>query len=62
MKKPVTLKVTVVNNKTGNGFDRYVAVYKNVSDNKSTKLTEGQNAFENVYSANSLPVKKCCNW
>lgn len=56
--KTVTLKVTVVNNKTGNGFDRYVAVYKNVSDNKSTKLTEGQNAFENVYSANSLPVKK----
>ena len=56
--KTVTLKVTVVNNKTGNGFDRYVAVYKNVSDNESTKLTEGQNAFENVYSANSLPVKK----
>lgn len=56
--KTVTLKVTVVNNKTGNGFDRYVAVYKNVSDNESKKLTEGQNAFENVYSANSLPVKK----
>lgn len=56
--KTVTLKVTVVNNKTGNGFDRYVAVYKNVSDNESKKLTEGQNAFENTYSANSLPVKK----
>ena len=54
----VTLKVTVVNNETGNGFDRYVAVYKNVSANESEKLTEGQNAFENTYSANSLPVKK----
>ena len=56
--KTVTLKVTVVNNKSGDGFDRYVTVYKNISSNESRKLTEGQNAFENTYSANSLPVKK----
>lgn len=56
--KTVTLKVTVVNNKAGDGFDRYVTVYKNVSDSESEKLAEGQNAFENKYSANSLPVKK----
>lgn len=56
--KTVTLKVTVVNNEAGDGFDRYVAVYKNVSDDESKKLAEGQHAFENMYSANSLPVKK----
>ena len=56
--KKVTLKVTVVNNAAGNGFDRYVVVYKNVSDSESEKLTGGQNAFVNTYSANSLPVKK----
>lgn len=56
--KTVTLKVTVVNNEAGTGFDRYVTVYKNVSDQESKKLTEGQAAFENTYSANSLPVKK----
>ena len=53
MKKTVTQKVTVVNNKSGDGFDRYVTVYKNISSNESRKLTEGQNAFENTYSANS---------
>ena len=56
--KTVTLKVTVVNNKEGNGFDRYVTVYKNVSKDESVKLTEGQAAFENTYSAKSLPVAK----
>lgn len=56
--KTVTLKVTVVNNEAGDGFDRYVAVYKNVFDDESKKLAEGQHAFENMYSANSLPVKK----
>lgn len=56
--KTVTLKVTVVNNKEGNGFDRYVTVYKNVSKDESVKLTERQAAFENTYSAKSLPVAK----
>lgn len=56
--KTVTLKVTVVNNKEGNGFDRYVTVYKNISKDESVKLTEGQAAFENTYSAKSLPVAK----
>ena len=38
--KTVTLKVTVVNNKSGDGFDRYVTVYKNISSNESRKLTK----------------------
>lgn len=51
--KPVTMKVTVVNNDNG-GFE--IAAVSFTKDGK--KLADGEAAFNNTYTANNLSIKK----